>query len=423
MNIIDIIIKKRENKILTKEEVKYVIEGYVAGHIKDYQMSSLLMAICINGMNKEEIAYLTTCMLESGEQIDLSAIKGVKIDKHSTGGVGDKTTLILAPLVASLGVPVAKMSGRGLGLTGGTIDKLESISGFRTDLSEADFVNQVQKIGVALTGQTGNLVPADKKIYALRDVTGTVESISLIASSIMSKKLASGADKFVIDVKVGRGALMKTLGDAKELAQTMIDIGKAHRKEVVCFLTNMEDPLGNAIGNGVEVLEAIDCLKGEGPEDLKKLIVELASYMVHMGKGISLKKAEKEVLEALQTNKAYHKFEELVHSQKGDIHAIALASQKYILRSEKEGYITSLKPDLLEKLVHELGGGRFTKEEEIDYGVGVVLHQKVGDKVKKGDALLTIHYNKEFDFTQFHACFEIQDTCRKPIPLIYEIMR
>lgn len=422
MNIIDIITKKKNKEILSKEEIEYTINEYVKGNIKDYQMSSLLMAICINKMNDEEILNLTNSMLNSGEKIDLSSIPGIKVDKHSTGGIGDKTTLILVPLVASLGVKVAKMSGRGLGYTGGTIDKLESIEGFNVALDRKDFTNEVTNIGASIVSQTGNLVPADKKLYALRDVSGTVESVALIASSIMSKKLASGADKFVIDVKVGSGALMKNLNDAKELATTMIKIGKNYNKEVICFLTNMDFPLGLNIGNGLEVIEAIDVLRNNGDENLTNLVVELATYMVSIGLNISIEKAREMVLENLKNGQAYKKLVEIINYQNGNIEKIAKSINKIDIYSDNEGYINSIDALEVGKFVHELGAGRSNKDDKIDYGVGIVLNKKINDYVLNGEKLLTVYYNKTIDFEKIKNAFSISKEKNENVKLIYEII-
>lgn len=422
MNIIDIINKKEADKELTYEEIKYMVEGYVSGEVADYQMSSLLMAICIRGMSVEETSYLTELMYLSGDHIDLRMIEGIKVDKHSTGGIGDKTTLVLAPLVASLGVPVAKMSGRGLGLTGGTIDKLESIEGFQTSVSIASFIQEVKDIGVALVGQTGNLVPADKKIYSLRDTTGTVESIPLVAASIMSKKLASGANKFVIDVKVGKGAIMQTLPEARKLASLMISIGKAHQKEVVCFLTNMEEPLGYAVGNGLEVLEAVQTLQGKGPKDLEELVITLGSDMVRLGKDISREQAHHLVVKALASNKAYDKWKELVQYQGGNVDKIACSSLQREVLSDKEGYIHSLDANLVGTFVHELGAGRMHKEDLIDYGVGVILHKKVGDFVHEKELLYTVYYTHEVDFECMQRAYTIAPGKVEIPPLIYDVI-
>ena len=422
MNILEIIDKKKKNKILSKEELKYVVDGYLNGSIKDYQMSSFLMEIVLLGLSKEETADLTDIMLNSGEKISLD-IKPL-VDKHSTGGVGDKTTLILAPLVASLGVNVAKMSGRGLGHTGGTIDKLESIKGFNTSISLEEFENQVKKIGIALVGQMGNLVPADKKIYALRDVTGTVDSTSLIASSIMSKKLASGADSIVIDLKVGNGALVQTVSKAKELGSLMVDIGKKYNKDVACVLTNMNEPLGFAVGNSLEVIESIETLKGNGPEDLNELIIKLGSLMVSFGKKIPLDEASKMVKENLSNGKGYEKFKEWISYQGGDINSLETSFNKKDVLAKDEGYIKNIDALKIGKLARDLGAGRLTKEDDINYKVGLVLNKKVGDKVEKGEKLITIYYDDKFiDEEEVLECFEISsDFVSKP-ELILEVIK
>lgn len=407
MTIIDIITRKKNNQELTYEEIKFAVLGYINGKVKDYQMSALLMAITINGMTEQETFDLTEIMLHSGEIIDLKNLYPV-IDKHSTGGVGDKTTMILAPLVASCGVNVAKMSGRGLGFTGGTIDKLESIGNFNTSISIENFKEQVKKIKVAIVGQMGNLVPADKKIYALRDVTGTVESIPLIASSIMSKKLASGADAIVIDVKVGNGALMKTLKEAQDLANLLVKIGKQHNKKVVCLITDMDEPLGNAIGNSLEVIESINVLKGKGPQDITELVIKLASYMVSLGKNISLDEAEKQVIENLKNGNAYHKFEELIKYQNGNINDIKISDKVITIKSKEEGYIAKINALELGELARILGAGRLNKEDEINPKVGIILNKKVGDYVKKDEELLKIYIEeKNIDEQQLHNCFKI----------------
>lgn len=424
MTILNIIEKKKNKYELTKDEINFFIKGYLSGEIKDYQVSSLLMAICLNGMTDEEATNLTYAMLDSGDKIDLSKIKGIKVDKHSTGGVGDKTSIILAPLVASTGVNVAKMSGRGLGHTGGTIDKLESIEGFNTSLTEEEFINNVNDIGLAITGQTGNIAPADKKLYALRDVTGTVSSIPLIASSIMSKKLASGADKIVIDLKVGNGALIQTIDEARKLGNLMVKIGKNAGKEMICFLTNMNEPLGNYIGNGLEVLECIEILKGKGPEDLKHLILELSSTMVSLGKNITKEEALKEVTENLNNGKAYNKFLEFVERQHGNIDNISVSNQTLSVKSNKEGFITKIDTLKLGEIVRSLGAGRFSKEDVIDYGVGLFLNKKVGDFVLDGEELVKIYYNqKDIVISELLSCFEIENDFKEKEPLIYEIIK
>ena len=423
MNIIDIIIKKKNKEHLTKEEINFVIENYLNGEIKDYQMSSLLMAIVLNGMDLEETYNLTDVMLHSGEIIDLSSIDDI-VDKHSTGGVGDKTTLILGPILASLGVNVAKMSGRGLGHTGGTIDKLESIKGFKTELNREDFINQVKKIGISVISQSGNIVPADKKLYALRDVTGTTESISLIASSIMSKKIASGADNIIIDVKVGNGALMKDLESARELSNYMIEIGKKFNKKVVCVLTNMEQPLGNNIGNGLEVLESIEFLNGNTSSDLKELIISLAAISLDMTKGIKKEEAIKQIEEVINNKEAYKKLEQFISYQNGDINNIDISKKVISIKSKKEGFIKSINTFKLGELVRDLGAGRIKKEDTIDYGVGVILNKKVGDLIFENEELLKIYYGqKEIKIDDLLNCFEIvEEPVSKP-KIILEVIK
>lgn len=423
MNIIDIIVKKKNKENLSKEEIEFVINGYLDGTILDYQMSAFLMTIVLNGMTFEETYYLTDCMLHSGEVIDLSAVSGNIIDKHSTGGVGDKTTLILAPLLASLDMKVAKMSGRGLGHTGGTIDKLESIEGFKTELTREEFINQVNKIGLSVISQTGNIVPADKKIYALRDVTGTTESIPLIASSIMSKKIASGSNHIIIDLKVGNGALMKTEEDARTLAQYMIEIGKKYNRKVVCVLTNMNEPLGEAIGNGLEVKESIDVLKGKGPKDLKELIVELATVALKMNQEISKDEAKKIIEEKLNNGEAYHKFEEFVAAQNGNINNIAISEKVLMIRSPKEGFVKSIDTFKLGEIVKNLGGGRIHKEDKIDYSVGLVLNKKVGDLVFENEELLKIYHNGgNVTLDAIISCFDIVEEPTKKQSVIIDII-
>ena len=423
MTIIDIITKKKNKEELSYEEIKYAIDGYLEGSIKDYQMSSLLMAITINGMTKEETFNLTEIMLNSGEKINLDDLQPV-VDKHSTGGVGDKTTLILAPLVAACGVNIAKMSGRGLGFTGGTIDKLESIPGFNTSIDINKFKDQVKNINVAIVGQMGNLVPADKKIYALRDVTGTVESIPLIASSIMSKKLASGASTIVIDVKVGNGALMKTESDAKKLARLLVEIGKHHNKKVVCFITDMDEPLGYAIGNSLEVLESINTLIGKGPKDLTYLVLNLATYMVSMAKNIPLEQANKEVIENLYNGNAYKKFQELVKNQNGNLNKIKLSKKVLTIKSNKQGYIKNINALELGEIARILGAGRLNKEDKIDFEVGIVLNKKVGDYVTKDEELLKLYINeKQIEEQKVLNCFEISKEKIQPTKLIKAIIK
>lgn len=402
MRMYDLIVKKRDGKSLTKEEIDWMIQEYTREAIPDYQMSAMMMAIFLKGMTEEETLELTLAMRDSGECLDLSKINGIKVDKHSTGGVGDKTSITLAPLVASVGVKVAKMSGRGLGHTGGTIDKLESFPGFSTGISTEHFFGQVNDIGIAIMGQTAVLAPADKKLYALRDVTATVDNFSLIASSIMSKKLAAGADAIVLDVKCGSGAFMKSQKDALLLAEEMVKIGKGAGKNTVAYLTNMDQPLGIAVGNALEVKEAIETLKGNGPEDFTKLCMTLGSSMVVLA---GLAKDEKEALsmleEAIRSGKALDKLAEFVEAQGGDKNAVydtgLLPCSQYTkeLICEEDGYITHMECDEVGIASLLLGGGRETKDSEIDLSVGLLLHKKTGDAVRKGDVLATIHYNDE----------------------------
>ena len=422
MDILDIIDKKEKGEKLTKEELQYVIDGYLNGTIKDYQMSALLTEIDLLGLKEEETINLTDIMLHSGEILDLGFDNIV--DKHSTGGVGDKTTIVLAPLVASLGVKVAKMSGRGLGHTGGTIDKLESIKGFKTSMSLDEFKNQVDKIGIALVGQMGNLVPADKKIYALRDVTGTVDSIPLIASSIMSKKLASGASGIVIDLKVGSGALVNNLDEAKELANLMVKIGKNNNKKTACVLTNMDEPLGYAVGNSIEVIEAINTLKGDGPEDLTDLVIKLGSLMVSMGLNISEEEAEEKVKENLYNGKGYEKMLEWVKAQGGDINNIPLAKHSKEIIAPTDGYISFINALEIGKLSRKLGAGRLTKDDEIDLTVGIILNHKVGEYVQKDETLATVFYNeKEVTDEEILSCFKFSENPVEEPKLIIDIIR
>lgn len=423
MNIIDIITKKKNKEELSYEEIKYAVDNFITGDVKDYQMSSLLMAIVLNGMTDEETFNLTKVMLNSGDKIDLSGINGIKADKHSTGGVGDKTTLVVAPLAAACSVPVAKMSGRGLGFTGGTIDKLESISGFNTSITEEKFIDQVNEIGIALASQTGNLVPADKKIYALRDVTATTESIPLIASSIMSKKLASGADKIVLDVKVGTGAFMKNIEDAKKLSETMINIGKKFDKEVVAIITNMNYPLGFTIGNALEVKEAIDTLNGKGEERFTKLCLTLAAYMVSLGKNISIEDALDMVVEKLNNKEGLNKFYELIEAQGGDVNNIEVSSNKIALKSKSEGYITNIDAIKLAKFVNSLGAGRNKKEDIINHKVGIILNKKVNDEVKIDDILLYVVCDNDINIDELYDAFTISKTNVDEVNIIYDIIK
>ena len=394
--ILDIINKKRLGKELTYQELDTIFNGYLEGEVLDYQMSSLLMAICINGMSDEEIFALTKIFIDSGDVLDFSMIDGVKVDKHSTGGIGDKTTLVIAPIVASLGIPVIKMSGRGLGYTGGTIDKLESIPGYRINLKEGEILKQLQDIKIAITGQTASLVPMDKAIYALRDVTATVSSIPLIASSIMSKKIAGGADKILIDIKVGRGALLQTKQDAKELSNLMIRIGKFYQREVRTVISDMDVPLGRAIGNSLEVQEAIDVLKGEETDnEFVRLCFDLASEMVSMGKNISKEEAYEQVVECVKNGSAYQKFLDLVAHQKGDLTKMKISSKTKTIEAKSSGIIKKIDALEVGKLALSLGTGKETLDDTIDHSVGIYLNKLVGDKVKKGDVLATIYIGKK----------------------------
>ena len=402
MSILDIIAKKRDKKELTKEEIKFFVKGYTEGSITDYQAAALVMAIYINGMNEREITDLTLFMAHSGDVLDLSSL-GEVVDKHSTGGVGDKITLILMPIVASLGIPVAKMSGRGLGFTGGTVDKLESIPGYNTNVPVDKFIENVKNIGISLIGQTLNLAPADKKLYALRDTISCTESIPLIASSIMSKKIASGANKIVIDVTCGSGAFMKNLESAKKLARVMTKIGELANKETKCIITDMNQPVGRAVGNTLEVIEAIDILKGKYlPEDIKNIITELGANMLLLANKVnSIEEGKIKILENLNNGKAYEKFVQLVQSQGGDISYIENTDKfekaRYIVPivAEKTGTVSKLDALTIGKLSVYLGAGRMKKEDNIQKEVGFVLNKKVGDKVERGEILGYIHSNDE----------------------------
>lgn len=402
MRMYDLILKKRQGNTLTKEEIQWMIREYTDGKIPDYQMSAMMMAVCFQGLDKEETYELTMAMAQSGEMLDLSGIEGVKVDKHSTGGVGDKTSLALTPIVASLGIPVAKMSGRGLGHTGGTIDKLESIPGFSTQLTDEQFEEQVNTIGVSIMGQTKDLAPADKLLYALRDVTATVDQISLIASSIMSKKLAAGADAILLDVKTGSGAFMKEESEAVKLAQEMVDIGKSAGRKMTAVITNMDEPLGMAVGNILEVKEAIDTLKGNGPKDFTELVETLASHMLILG-GIAEKfdEALSMVRGAVRDGKALDKFKQFVSAQGGDTRYIdhpELFEQAHIIeeiRSEQDGFVERINAQEIGICSLILGGGRETKDSQIDPAVGLVFSKKVAEPVKKGDLLATIYGNDE----------------------------
>ncbi|SDX87058.1 pyrimidine-nucleoside phosphorylase [Lachnobacterium bovis] len=400
MRMYDIIMKKKENEELATEEIKFFVENYTNGTIPDYQASALLMAICFNGMSKKETLDLTLAMRDSGDVLDLSYIDGIKVDKHSTGGVGDKTSLVLTPLVASLGVPVAKMSGRGLGHTGGTIDKLESFPGFTTGISEETFKENIQKIGIAIAGQTANLAPADKKLYALRDVTATVNQVSLIASSIMSKKLASGSDAIVLDVKTGDGAFMKNLEDSNNLAKEMVAIGKLANKHTVAVITDMNQPLGRNVGNIVEVKEAIDTLNGNGPSDFKEVVYELGSQMlIAANKATTKEKAFRLMDEAIENKSALNKFADFVKAQGGDESYVyepdKFQNAKYTVevKATQNGYVRNIFAESIGNACMMLGGGRETKDSVIDLTVGIYLNKKVGEYVEKDGILATIYAN------------------------------
>ena len=433
MRMYDLILKKRQGKPLTKDEIQWMIREYTDGRIPDYQMSALLMAICFQGLDKEETYDLTMAMARSGEMLDLSQIQGIKVDKHSTGGVGDKTSLALTPIVASLGIPVAKMSGRGLGHTGGTIDKLESIPGFSTQLEDDAFEEQVNSIGISIMGQTKDLAPADKLLYALRDVTATVDQISLIASSIMSKKLAAGADAILLDVKTGSGAFMKEESDAIQLAKEMVEIGKSAGRKMTAVITNMDEPLGMAVGNILEVKEAIDTLKGNGPDDFVGLIETLASHMLILGGAAKdFDEGLMRVRESIQSGKALDKFKQFVAAQGGDtkyIDHLELFEQADIIeeiRSEQDGFVGSIDAQEMGICSLILGGGRETKESVIDPTVGLVFSKKVADPVKKGDVLATIYGNDEEKVKQVVLHFRenyhiIEEKPTKPI-MIREVL-
>ena len=402
MRMVDIIEKKRDGGELTKEEIQFFVNSYTEGSVPDYQVSALLMAIYFQDMTDAERANLTMAMVESGDQIDLSEIKGIKVDKHSTGGVGDTTTLPLAAMVAAVGVPVAKMSGRGLGHTGGTIDKLESIEGFHVELSSEEFVEQVNEIGMAVIGQSGNLTPADKKLYALRDVTATVSSVPLIASSIMSKKIAAGADAIVLDVKTGDGAFMKTVEDSKRLAEAMVKIGNSVGRNTMAIISSMDQPLGFAIGNALEVKEAIDTLNGHGPEDLNELCYTLGSQMVVLGgKASTIEEARKMLEEVVANGKALEVLKKFIAAQGGDASVVddpsRLPQAKYVseIAAKQAGYIAKIEAEDIGTAAMLLGAGRATKESEIDLAVGLILRKKVGDYVEAGESLVTVHANTE----------------------------
>lgn len=433
MRIYDIIRKKRDKEELTKEEIEFFVEGYSKGEIPDYQASALLMAIYLNKMNKQETACLTEAMMNSGEVIDLSAIGGVKVDKHSTGGVGDKTTITLAPLMAACGVPVAKMSGRGLGHTGGTLDKLEAIPGFSIEMSSKKFIDSVNDIKIAVCGQTASIAVADKKMYALRDVTATVDNISLIAASIMCKKLASGADAIVLDVKTGDGAFMKTLDDSFALAKEMVEIGTAMNRETIAIISDMDEPLGSAVGNSLEVIEAIEALKGRGPKDFMTLCETLGAYMLVSSKIASdYEDGAKRIKEALESGAALNKFKEFVANQGGnpmvaeDYSLLPQASHIVEIKSDKTGFIDKIEAEAVGVSAMVLGAGRETKEDELDLSAGIILKKKVGDFVNEGDTLALMHFNRENKFEdakrRLKNAYIITEDKAQPKKLVYGVV-
>ena len=416
MRAVDLIQKKRDGQELTSNEIKWLVEGYVAGTVPDYQMSAFAMAVYFKGMTTREISDLTMNMVKTGQEFDLSAIEGVKVDKHSTGGVGDKVTLILAPLVASFGVPVAKMSGRGLGHTGGTLDKLEAIKGYQVERSQEDFIRQVQDIGVSVIGQSDQLVKADKLLYALRDVTATVDTIPLIASSVMSKKIAAGADAILLDVTVGEGAFMKTVDEARELAQTMVDLGKAVGRKTVAVITDMSQPLGRAIGNRLEILEAIEILQGKGREDISHFICELAQIMLSLA---DVEKTVEEVRQHLENGQALAKFEEMVAAQGGDLEdlyrPVKVAHVVDILAQES-GVISALPAMEFGLYAMRLGAGRAVKSDDLDYETGIVFEKKVGDSVQKGEIVAKVYTNGKISpqlVTEFQKYVKINDRMKR----------
>lgn len=433
MRAIDVIVDKRDKKMLSKEQILFFVEGITDGSIPDYQISAWAMAVLLNGMTDKETTYLTMAMAESGEELDLSKIAPIVVDKHSTGGVGDKTSLVVAPLVAAFGLPVGKMSGRGLGFSGGTLDKLESIPGYRFDLTKDEFMRQLEEIGIVLTGQTADLAPADGKLYSIRDVTGTVPSLPLIASSIMSKKIAAGAHAIVLDVKVGNGAFMRNLEDARHLSKIMVNIGKLCGSKTVAVLSDMNQPLGVAVGNAVELKEAIDTLHGAGPEDFKEHCLVIASHMLHLGKKYnSLQEARKAVEKAIDEKDAWDKFEQLIEAQGGDLSVLEnpeLLPQpefKMDIRAEKAGYIAEVHARKIGETAVALGAGREKKGQPIDHSVGILVHVKVGDEVEKNDPLFSILAKNARDAEE--ASIRLLDSLSwseneiEPLPLFYDVI-
>ena len=431
MLMVDLILKKRTGQVLTDQEINFIINEYVKSNIPDYQMSAFLMAVCFQGMNEHESTALAMAMRDSGKVYDLSKIKGIKVDKHSTGGVGDKVTLVLGPMVAAVGAKFAKMSGRGLGHTGGTLDKLEAIKGFQLEQSEEDFIELVSKHGLAVIGQSDDVTPADKLLYALRDVTGTVDSVPLMASSIMSKKLASGSDVICLDVKYGSGAFMHTVADAENLANVMVKIGNLAGKKMTAIITSMDEPLGHKIGNGLEVYEAIETLKGNGPEDLVTVVTEIGAYLTVDAKIFkTLEEARKELRKTLTDGRAFGKLREMVVAQKGDVSMIDhpekfLTAKTHKIYADKAGFIESFKTTDIGTAARLLGAGRLTKEDVLDLDVGVDIHKKIGDKVEKGDLLATIYHNDKGlkQATEvLNSAIKIGKT-QKPAELIAKVIR
>ena len=417
----EIILKKENNKVLTNKELDYFFNSYLSGEIDDFYMTKLLKAICKNGLSDEEIFNLTDIFIKSGDVLNLDSL-GMVVDKHSTGGVGDKTTLIIAPILAACNVKIAKMSGRALGFTGGTIDKLESIKNFKVDLSIDEFIKEINDINMAITSQTGNLCPMDKKVYALRDVTNTTSSIGLIAVSIMSKKIASSAKKILIDVKVGNGALIKNIFDARELSRIMIAIGNKYKREVKCILTRMDNPLGDNIGNKIEVMEVIDILKNKQDNALKDLVVEMASILISMAKNISINDAKNEVMEVLKSGDAYKKFIQFVKYQNGDISDLDFCVEGHNFVSLKTGYIKAIDAKTLGNISMHLGAGRVNKDDKIDYNAGIILHKNVSSYVKKGEVLATLYGSKEINYNDFYAAFKFSYFKPKKRSVILEII-
>ena len=432
MRMVDLIEKKRDGESLSKKEIRFIIEGYVQGDIPDYQMAAWAMAVIFRGMSLEETSELTLAMAQSGDQLDLSSLGGRFVDKHSTGGVGDKTTLLLGPMVAACGVPVAKMSGRGLGHTGGTIDKLSSVPGFRVELTQEEFLAQVKKIGLSIIAQTGNLVPADKKLYALRDVTATVSSIPLIASSVMSKKIAAGAQGIVLDVKYGSGAFMKTVEEARLLATTMVEIGKALGRQTIAVLSNMNQPLGRAVGNSLEILEVADALQGKGPQDLVEVSLELGAWMLVAGKAVSNVVSGKERLrQSLESGAAWDKFLAFLTAQGGDAQAVAdrrlrVAPWNLPILAEETGYVQAFDAHKIGILAMALGAGRVTKDSPIDLGAGVVLVKKAGEWVEAGEPLLQLYASNQEMLTEGRKLTQnlvaVGSEAPELLPLIEEVI-